>query len=270
LQLPTAVRDRVAKREYTESSAAIHCHHLAGRIDRLRASLIWGSDMPDMRREQPDMPPAERRVVDLIAEANATVRAPETLRTRIEAQRPRRTARIRSRAAYGGALAGSLAAVALALILALPSGSGGPSLSQAAALALKGPLGPAPFPDPRAPQVKLRRDIEDVYFPNWQRALGWSAAAQRSDTIDDRQAVTVYYRRQGQEVAYTIVGAPALATPAAQVSLRNGTELRTLTLDGRLTVTWRRAGHTCILSSRDVSAGVLQMLAAWRGPGETA
>jgi len=134
---------------------------------------------------------------------------------------------------------------------------------------LSGPTAAAPASDPSAPNVKLGRDVQDVYFPNWATRFHWRAVGQRSDRIDGRQAATVYYAWRGTQIAYTIVAAPALKEPAAQVRLLNGTELRTLTLGGRLVVTWRRAGHTCVLSGRGVSPAALQELAAWRVPGES-
>jgi hypothetical protein len=211
----------------------------------------------------------ERRVAELLREARATDRAPEGLRRRIEAQRPSRGTALRSRMGYGGALAGALAAVVLALVLILPAGTpGAPSVSQAAALGLRAPTAAAPAPDPSAPTVKLGRDIEDVYFPNWSSRFHWRAVGQRSDRLNGRLALTVYYQWHGHRIAYTIVGAPALTTPAATVTaFTRGTEYRTLRLDGRLVVTWRRAGHTCVLSGAGVSGGELQLLAAWDAPG---
>jgi anti-sigma factor RsiW len=212
----------------------------------------------------------ERRVVELMHEAATGVGAPARLRARIEAQRPSRTAQLRRRLGYGSGLASALAVVVLALVLILPAGTtGGPSVSQAAALGLRGASGPAPTPDRAAPLVKLGRGVEDVYFPNWQARFGWRAVGQRTDLVGDRRAVTVFYRLDDKQVAYTIVAAPALPMPVATVTTLNGTELRTLPLDGRLAVTWRRAGHTCILSATGVSAAVLQELAAWKVPGET-
>lgn len=210
----------------------------------------------------------ERRVVEVLHEARAVDRAPAALRARIEAQRPSARSRVRRRVGYGGALAGALAAVVLALVLVLPSGTpGAPSLSQAAALAARGASAPAPAPDPSAPGVKLGRNIEDVYFPNWQSQFGWRAIGQRTDRINGRVAATVYYTWHNDTAAYTIVGAPELKPPAAQTRRLNGTELRTLRLGGRLVVTWRRADHTCVLSATGVPAGKLQTLAAWKAPG---
>jgi hypothetical protein len=108
--------------------------------------------------------------------------------------------------------------------------------------------------------------VGDVYFPDWARRFGWRAVGQRTDHLKGRVAVTVYYQWHGRQLAYTIVGAPALKTPSASVRMLNGTELRTLQLGGRLVVTWRRDNHTCVLSGKGVPASELQQLAAWKVP----
>jgi ferric-dicitrate binding protein FerR (iron transport regulator) len=208
----------------------------------------------------------ERHVVEMVQDANATVRAPAALRARIEAQRPKRSVAARRRVGYGGALATALAAAVLALVLALPGGTpGAPSVSQAAGLAALGAAMAPPAVDPQTPE-KLQMNIEDVYFPNWSRQFGWRASGQRTDKLNGRSAVTVYYDWHGRRLAYTIVGAPALKTPAAQITVRNGEQYRTLTLHGRLVVTWRRDNHTCVLSGNGVDAAELQKLASWEGP----
>jgi anti-sigma factor RsiW len=212
----------------------------------------------------------ERRVLSALHEARATERAPAGLRARIEAARPTRRVAARRRIVYGGSLAGAIAVVALALVLLLPSGTpGAPSVSAAAALAARGPVRAAPVPDPSNPAARLDTSVDEVYFPNWVSRLGWRAVGERSDRLGGRRAVTVYYAWRGERIAYTIVGAPALAQPPAQETWRDGTELRTLTLNGRLVVTWRRAGDTCVLSGTDVTAAELQTLAAWKVPAES-
>jgi anti-sigma factor RsiW len=210
----------------------------------------------------------ERRVVAILHEARANDRAPAALRARIDAARPSRAVRVRRRTIYGGSLAGALAAVALALALILPAGSpGGPSVSQAAALAVRGSVAPAPAPDPHAPKLQLRQAVGDLYFPDWTKRFGLRAVGMRTDRIGGRLAVTVYYQSKGATLAYTIVGAPALATPNAEVRTLDGTDVRTLTLGGRLVVTWQRDNHTCVLSSAArVPVDMLQHLAAWRVP----
>jgi anti-sigma factor RsiW len=213
----------------------------------------------------------ERTVVAALHEARATERAPARLRARVQQGRPTPHAAARRRVTYAGGLAGALAAVALALVLALPSGTpGSPTVSDAAALAVRGASAPAPAPDPSHPAAQLNRSVGAVYFPNWTSALGWQAVGERTDRLGGRTAVTVYYRWEGSpaRIAYTIVAAPALAEPAGQRTWRDGTELRTLTIHGRTVVTWERAGDTCVLSGTGITADVLQTLAAWKVPAD--
>jgi anti-sigma factor RsiW len=237
-----------------------------GTLDPARRAHVEArvSSSPELRA----LYERERWLVERLHEARAVDRAPASLRARIEAQRPSARSRVRRRVSYGGAVAGALAVLVLALVLILPGGTpGAPSLSQAAALASRGISAPPPPPNPSAPGVKLDRNIEDVYFPNWRAQFHWRAIGQRADRINGRPAVTVFYAWEHETVAYTIVGAPALSSPAAQTRWLNGTQLHTLELDGRLVVTWRRSGHTCVLSATGVPKDELQTLAAWKAPG---
>jgi len=209
----------------------------------------------------------ERRVVLALRQARSADRAPERLRARIDAARPNRATATRRRFAYSGGLAGALAAIALVLVLALPSGGpGAPSVADAAGLATRGPDQAAPGPDPARPRSTLHQNVGAVYFPNWSQALGWTAVGARTDRLGGHKAVTVYYEWHGRRIAYTIVSAPALAAPVAHETWQHGTELRTLTLNGRLVVTWRESGETCVLSGSGISAAQLQTLAAWTVP----
>ncbi len=211
----------------------------------------------------------EHRVVDALHQARATERAPAALRARIDAARPSRASVARRRFAYGGGVAVALAAIALALVLALPSGApGGPSVSDAAALAVRGPTQPAPVSDPSSPGGRQYEGVGEVYFPNWTAKFNWNAVGARTDTLDGRTAVTVYYERNNVRIAYTIVHAPPLSEPSTKETWRHGTELRTLKVNGRQVVTWRRAGDTCVLSGTGVNAADLQRLAAWKVPAD--
>jgi anti-sigma factor RsiW len=188
-------------------------------------------------------------------------RAPARLRVGLAA-RPARIRERRPRLIYGGALAGAVAAVVAALVLLLPGGApGAPSVSQAAALALRGPAMGGPLADQTHGRTRLRQDVEEVYFPNWS-AIGWRSIGQRVDRLGNRLAVTVYYERANRQIAYTILAAPALGRPASAKSWMHGVELQSFSSHGRLAVTWRRFGHTCVLSGSGVSASVLSSLAA--------
>jgi hypothetical protein len=212
----------------------------------------------------------ERWVVDALRQARATERAPAALRARIEAARPSGAARARRRLVYGGGVVAALAAVVLALVLALPSGTpGAPSVSDAAALAARGPAEAAPAPDPNMPGARLHQRVGDLYFPNWTSRFGWQAVGARTDKLGGRTAVTVYYRGKDDTIAYTIVRGPPLPEPSVKATNRDGTEFRTLRLNDRLVVTWRRGGDTCVLSGAGVKAAELQKLAAWKVPADS-
>ncbi len=236
------------------------------------SALADGSADPGRRQEVEDriagslplrtLYERERAAVEMLRRA-ATEPAPARLRMRLEAQRASRTARPGWKPVYA-AMAGAVACAIAALVLLLPGGTpGSPSVSEAAQLALRGPSGPAPAPDPSDPRMKLDQRLQNLYFPNWSATLGWRPVGVRADKLDGRPAVTVYYHRQGMSVAYTIVGAPALAPPSTPVTHAGRFALQTLSLGGRTVVTWRRAGHTCVISASDVPARVLWRLADW-------
>jgi hypothetical protein len=228
----------------------------------------------------PEQLAQERWLRSLLGEIEREVRAPRRLRLQIEAatRAPHRRAlgtRLRGLGRAGavggpagrgalsglpGAIAGALATALLALVL-IPGGPAAPSLSQAAALSGRGAAGPAPTPDPDDPGVKLSEEVDDVYFPNWSQTLGWRPTGLRHDLLDLHRAVTVYYASGSRRLAYTILSAPALAQPAATVTVENGVTLRTLRLHGQLVVTWRRGGSTCVLTGTNVSAAQLRRLA---------
>ena len=196
----------------------------------------------------------ERRVVKSLHELRATDRAPEQLRQQLAAVVPpptppkdRSWLRTRWHINMPGLVAGMgcAAVIVLGLFLLLPSGTpGAPSISQAAALATRGSTAPAPS---AASGARLNVDVQEVYFPDWSDR-GWRAVGRRTDRIGGRIAQTVYYQWHGNRVAYTIISAPALRQPASSVTTLDGTVLRTLRIDGRWIVTWRRSNHTCVLS----------------------
>jgi hypothetical protein len=208
----------------------------------------------------------ERRAVAMLHEAAGRDRAPLALRERIERERRQARTPARRRMVSRGAIVVGLAIVVVALVLVLPGGTpGAPTLSQAAALAGRGAVQAAPMPDPSDPHGRLARNVDDVYFPNWGRSLGWQATGQRVDRLGGRRAVTVYYQWRGIRIAYTILSTPPLAQPSAASTVRRGgLSLRSLVISGRTVVTWRQAGHTCVLSGAHVNAQQLEQLAAWK------
>ncbi len=206
----------------------------------------------------------ERLAVKATRDAAASTSAPAALRARVEAQRPT-AASVRRRRAYLGASAGALAAVVLLVVLLLPSGApGGPSVASAVALAGRGASSSAPPPDPRAPEIRLNQRVGRIYFPNWLKPLGWAAVGQRLDQLAGRQIVTVFYQSHQTTVAYSIVGGRALSPPAGKRVRTGGVAMRAFSIDGRLAVSWRRGGHTCVVSGMGVTAAELEQLASWQ------
>jgi anti-sigma factor RsiW len=213
----------------------------------------------------------QRRAVDLVRGAAATIEAPAGLRTRVERDRPARTARAprtRRRVWAAGLAGAAVAAVALALVLTLPGNvPGAPSVAEAAVLTTRPPTEPAPPPKPGTPTL-LARAVDGVPYPNWTAKFGWKAVGSRVDTLDGRRATTVYYAKNGRRIGYTIFAGSPLDVPEDAVHVvREGTDLSLLTVDGRPVVTWLRSGHTCILSGADVPKPILEKLAAWNGKG---
>lgn len=259
---PSSAGDPAGPQQLAELSALADGTLDPGRRDEVERRIAASAELRALYER-------EREVVALLHEARRTDLAPPALRRSL-ADIGQKAHRPRARRQVGLGVAVAAGALALVLALALPSGTpGGPSVSQAAALALRGPSGPAPAPDPAAPRARLGADVQDVYFPNWGRSFGWRAVGQRSDRLDGHRALTVYYAAaDGRRVAYTIVAAPALRTPAGAATRRGDYTLVTLTMGRRTIVTWRRDGRTCVLSASSTPAAVLRRLAAWRARGE--
>ncbi len=191
-------------------------------------------------------------------------RAPAWLRARVEPERRRRGFRVPLPLA-GGLAVGAAFAVLLALVL--PGGAGGPSVVEAAELATRPAAAPAPRTDPSDPAV-LDARAEGLAFPSWAKEFGWRATGRRMDEIDGRRAVTVFYEKEGRRIGYTILSGDPIDPPdEARRTVQDGTVLRGLTSDGRVIVTWLRAGKTCVLSGSGVEPDVLLDLAAWKGMG---
>lgn len=169
-----------------------------------------------------------------------------------------------------GAAVGVVALVVIAVVVALGlsgGGSSGPTVAQAAAAA--GSLGPdAPAPRAAREHTLLDLQVQGVAFPSLRRRFGWRAIGTRTQPISGRFARSVFYSKGPSTIAYTVLAAPQLDWPSGSArTVREGVELHTLTTGGRVVVTWRRLGHTCVLSGTGVTAAVLIQLAVWRGGG---
>ncbi len=252
-------------------------NELGERTRRELASLADGSLQGSERAElearlasSPTLRDAlERQRSAVAAMRGVDIPAPESLRRRIEAKRPQSrlwTARRGRRLALGGALAGAAAAIVFALLL-VTSGRDGPTVTEAAQLANL-PATRASVPVDGANRKLLAAAVDGVPFPNLHADFVWRQAGERSDELDGRGTRTVYYRRDGQRIGYTILAGDPIGPPAgARPSVQNEVRLSTATEGGRAIVTWRRGGHTCVLSGQGVSAKDLREVASWKGDG---
>jgi hypothetical protein len=204
----------------------------------------------------------------LVQAAVAQTRAPLALRERIEADRARARP-ARRRWALGGSFAAVAAAAVLAVVL-VGGGGGGPSVTQAAELARLGPAAPAPAVSSAHPG-QLARSVGGVVYPSWQDEFPWHASGAREDKLEGRRAVTVFYENPAHaRIGYTIVDGEALDEPSGP-GLRQGDEHYVVLKRGaRTIVTWRRGGHTCVLSGpASVPRAKLLALASWSGTEST-
>jgi hypothetical protein len=244
-------------------------------IERDLARLADGTLPPERARELEARVAESAELSALLAEQRAALdavttlgdRAPAALRSRVESLRARSAPRQRAkRYGFAGALAAAAACVAIALVAILPTGAGGPTLSQAAAFTLKPSAGPAPS---HSFDGALDLDVDGVPYPYWKDDLGWTAVGSRVDKIDGREATTVFYRKGARRVGYTIVtGKPVSMSGSATVTVRDGIRFRTVPLHGTTVLTWERRGHSCILAGRNLTRAQLLKLAAWKDAGE--
>jgi anti-sigma factor RsiW len=190
--------------------------------------------------------------------AAESVEASFDLRRRIEALHTSRT-RARWRPLAWLTAAGAAAAVLLVLVL----GPGTPGVDQVIALAERAPVaavsaGGGPL---------LADEVEGVHYPDYFEKFGWKAVGRRDDEVDGRDVTTVFYEKDGRRVAYSIVAGDPLEEPAGEDIEAEGTRLRRAG-DGNA-VTWRRQGHTCVMSGDDgVALDEIAELAGWKAKGE--
>ena len=208
----------------------------------------------------------QRRAVAATREA-ASEPVPASLQDSVRARvrgsdRGRRRSRLLPGLAFGGAVA-TAAAVVLALVLT--GGPSGPSVADAARLALQPPTGPAPARLNHS-KAKLDARVDGVVFPDFSRTYGWRAVGVRKEPVDGRDAKVVYYKRAGERIGYVITSGSALPQPSgAKTVERRGVPYRTLSVDGKPAVTWERLGQTCVITG--ASSSELVKLASWRGGG---
>jgi hypothetical protein len=194
--------------------------------------------------------------------------ATPALRARLAAQ-SQRAARAAPQRRWRLALAGSVAAASVAVVLMLAlAGPGSPTISDAARPAALGATAPAPSVDPRRPTL-LRASFAGVSYPEWAREFGWRATGRRHDTVEGRSAETVFYQHTHHRIGYTVIGGEPLDPPAkAQQYVVNGLEMRAYSDGPRDVVTFRRNGRTCVLAGEVHQRSTLLRLASWKADGK--
>lgn len=228
--------------------------------------------MTDRRDHDPELlPDAENEAIGRRIRALAQdVEAPPALRARIaELQDPARAQRRGGPAWLGRprialpALGGTLTAAAVAVALVVGGGAAGPTVDDAAALALAHPTsGP-----PAVVRItNLDAEVGGVTFPNYAYEWpNWKATGERNDTVGGRKATTITYSGPKGDVGYTIVDGKPLSVPDhAKHVTKAGTDFAIYTMKGATVVTWRQGGHTCVLAGRgaDVESQLIKF-ASW-------
>jgi anti-sigma factor RsiW len=212
---------------------------------------------------------AQRRALAAINEA-AGEQAPAALRARLELLRePHRRRRVARPTLPQILPVGALAAAAVvaALVVTLGGGVSAPTVAQAAVLATRPAVAPAPAQQSHTPILSGLR-AAGLPFPYWADRFGFRAVGLRRDRFDGRPAVTVFYKSGNQRVAYSIVsGAPLRFGAPTHGATRNGTVVWTLDAHGMRVASWLRRGHSCVLASRNVPSSLLISLASWRADG---
>jgi anti-sigma factor RsiW len=197
-------------------------------LDRQRRSLSATQALVD----EPVPPSLSMAVADAVARPPVGADSP-----------PRR----RRRTVLGLAGLGAVVAVAAAVLVLTLGGGRTPSLNETAQLAVRAPSGPAPAA--LAPAgTELAASVQGVTFPDLAGAFGWRASGVRHGSVSGRDVTVVSYTKGSRRISYAIVAGEALPRPSSgTTSILGGVRYQTLSLDGRLAVTWRRGGHTCLL-----------------------
>jgi hypothetical protein len=240
---------------------------LAARLTRLADGSLPESERAQLGAEvraSPEQTAAlaqQRQAVSLLRSVD--VAAPYSLRSQVEAMAHPRAARRRlvwpriPIVAVGAAFAAAL----VAFVLVISAGSSAPTVPQTAHLALFSATLPAP-PEDDSHANLLALHADGIPFPNYVNSIGWEAAGVRRDTLHGRTVTTVFYTdASGQRIGYAIVSGAPLTVPAGRVTDIGGIHFTLARSGSAQLITWRRAGHTCIIAGRDVRAATLLDLA---------
>lgn len=218
--------------------------NLAAKLRHQRQAVAMTAALEELHAP----PSLQRSIQSLAAEASDPKRA-----------RPRRRL-------LPSLVAASVAGLAAALaILTVGHSPTNPTVLRAAQLAQQPAALPAPA-ESASDRHALDVSVEGIAYPYWQSTLGWQASGARTDTLAGHTVTTVFYERPGgsysRRVGYAIVSGRALPLPHGATVVQHGVTYEILRDHGAAVVTWRRAGHTCVLVARGVSADTLMRLAS--------
>ncbi|HXQ00917.1 MAG TPA: hypothetical protein VN845_12750 [Solirubrobacteraceae bacterium] len=221
----------------------------------------------------------QRHVAQLVRSFDAP--APQSLHRQIDSlvsehqdrRFPRRASPRRRFSTLGLASAGAAILAVVAVAIAMSGGSSSsamPDLRQAAAPTLRAATLPAPAQN-GAHRAQLAVAVGGVPFPYWEDRFGWHSTGARTDRLDGRSIVTVFYGdTAGRRIGYAILnGTPAPRIGGGTIVWRDGVAYRMLSNNGATVVTWLRDGHLCVVSGRGVSSATLLRLASWSDSAAT-
>ncbi len=238
------------------------------KMDSELAALADGTLAPERRaavlarvESDPELAAAlaDQRAALAAIRATANEPASDALRAAVQAMaRPRAVARRRPwRLAVAGATA-----LAAAAVLLLGQGAPGPSVADAARVALAPAAAAAPGARPA--DGTLAASVDGVAYPYWEDSAGWRAVGARRDVLRGHVVRTVIYARGAQRIGYSIAAGAPLTVAGGRIVERDNVPLRVLRSGDTTIVTWLRAGHTCVIAARNLDPEVLLRLAAWR------
>ena len=240
------------------------------------AALADGSLPADQRAQLRARIEASPELAAALGEQERAVRmlraldepAPAALRARVQEltdgaapTRGRRRAARWRRSLFVPAATALAVAVAALVVLLSSSGSSAPTVSQTAHLALAAATLPAPAED-TAHRDRLRLRVGGISFPYYGRTSSWEATGARTDTVGGRRVVTVFYTAHGHRVGYAIVSGAPIPAGGGTLVTRGDVSFWLQHVHGAQLITWRQAGHTCVIAGRRVNPRTLLSLAS--------
>jgi hypothetical protein len=234
---------------------------LTAELERQRRALALMGAL-----EQVEAPAALRRSVEALAAGEGVPAGPRAVSGHLPREpRTRHLGRLR---VVGGVALAAVVAIVVAVVVSSGGSTGGaaPTVLQASSAGVQPATRPAPAESAHNGRV-LATSAAGLSFPYWEaRPLRWRATGARVDTVGGRTVTTVFYGdRAGRRIGYSIVSGAVLPVPAGSGAVqRGGLTFHVLRSGHTTVVTWREAGHTCILTAHGVAPETLERLAAWQ------